>query len=77
MGAAVQVKLYGTLRARRAAEAGPFPIQPGATIESIISQLGISPEKVNLVFLNGVKAELTAPVADGDTVGLFPALGGG
>ena len=77
MGASVQIKLYGALRARRPANADAFPIETGATIGSIIAELEIPPEKVNLVFINGVQSDCGASVAPGDTVGVFPALGGG
>ena len=42
-----------------------------------MARLGIPPEELKLVFLNGLHAGLDAALKDGDRVGLFPAVGGG
>jgi molybdopterin converting factor small subunit len=34
-------------------------------------------EKAKLIFINGVKAELTSTLEGGERVGIFPPVGGG
>jgi molybdopterin converting factor small subunit len=46
-------------------------------VADVLTALGIPEEEVKIIFINGVKKELHAPLADGDRLGLFPAVGGG
>lgn len=77
MGAGVHVRLFGSLRALRPSNAEAFPVEPNATIQDLLGDLRIPAGKIHLTFLNGVKAEPDALVGDGDTIGIFPPLGGG
>ena len=77
MGARVQMRLFGSLRALRPPNAETFPVEQNATVEDLLGDLQIPPGKVHLVFLNGVKVDGDALVSDGDTIGIFPPLGGG
>ena len=65
------------MRAFRPRDADHMPVDPNTTITDLLGKLRIPPGKVHLTFLNGVKVDLDAVVADGDTVGIFPPLGGG
>ncbi|MFP4446415.1 MAG: MoaD/ThiS family protein [Desulfosudaceae bacterium] len=49
----------------------------GATVRDILRRLEVPEKKVKLVFVNGVRREASAPLADGDRVGFFPPVGGG
>ncbi|MBU8913633.1 MAG: MoaD/ThiS family protein [Spirochaetales bacterium] len=77
MGATVQTRLFGSLRTLRPPNAEAFPVEPDATIEDLLGDLRIPAGKVHLTFLNGVKVDQDALVSDGDTIGIFPPLGGG
>jgi sulfur carrier protein ThiS len=77
----ISVKLSTTLRAR---VPGYDPLEglelehaPGLTAAGIMERLGIPPAEVKVVMINGRSAAPQSPVADGDRVGLFPAVGGG
>ena len=72
----VIVKLFATLRDKR------FDVEtrdygPGTTVADIIKELGIPQKEVTLIFINGRHAGYQADIADGDTVALFPPVGGG
>lgn len=80
----VLVKLSTTLRDRvpgytpetgleaDLASCGPFP-----TAENLARSLGLPPEEIKIVMINGRQRELACPVRDGDRVAYFPAVGGG
>jgi sulfur carrier protein ThiS len=77
----VSVKLSTTLRSRAP---GYDPLAglelehaPGLTAAGVMDRLGIPPREVKVVMINGRSAAPESPVADGDRVGLFPAVGGG
>lgn len=73
----ITVKCFATLSRFTPPDADAYPIAEGETAQSVVSRLGIPPEDLKLVFVNGNHAELSKPLADGDRVGLFPAVGGG
>jgi molybdopterin converting factor small subunit len=56
-------------------------ITPGATIGRIMEQMQVPPARAHLVLLNGVYVKPedrdSTPVADGDTVAMWPPVAGG
>ena len=72
----VTVKLHASLRpyARSDSNAGLFPLETTqkATVREVIRELGIPPEKVKMVILNGRGANVDRVLNDGDRVALFP-----
>ena len=52
-------------------------IAEGTTIKALLGNLKIPPELPKIIFLNGVHAEETAVLKDGDRLGVFPPLAGG
>ena len=52
-------------------------IEKNATINDIIAQMKIDKKSVKLIFLNGVHADSSRILKDGDRVGMFPPVGGG
>ena len=50
---------------------------PGLTCNRIIRDIGIPEKEVKLIFVNGRHASLEDQLADGDTLALFPPIGGG
>ena len=47
------------------------------SIRDLLEQLELPPEKARLIFINGIKADLTAILQGGERVGIFPPVGGG
>ncbi|MBF0481000.1 MAG: MoaD/ThiS family protein [Desulfovibrionaceae bacterium] len=73
----VTLKCFATLGRFQPENAADFPLKPPETVERLIARLGIPEEEVAVVFVNGVHAPRETLLADGDRVGLFPAVGGG
>jgi molybdopterin synthase sulfur carrier subunit len=70
------VKLFATLRKGRFEEKiMDFP--EGIKIGQIVRQIALPEKEVNLIFINGRNADFNAPLSEGDTVSIFPPVGGG
>ena len=52
-------------------------IGTNTTIKDIIEQLNIDKKSVKLIFINGVHADVSKMLKDGDRIGIFPPVGGG
>ena len=72
----VTVKLHASLRpyGRGDSKDGLFPLETveKATVREVIRELGIPPEKVKMILLNGRGANVDRVLNDGDRVALFP-----
>lgn len=76
----IDLKLFVTLaRYHPSAKggSGPHEVVSGTTVERLIKDLGIPPDTVKLIFVNGKKVPVSAVLEDGDRLGLFPPVGGG
>ncbi len=72
----VTVKLFATLQKERFDVAeGEFP--GGATVADIVRRYGVPEKDVTLIFINGRHGGLETVLSDGDTLSLFPPVGGG
>jgi molybdopterin converting factor small subunit len=74
----VQVNLYASFRQH----AGGQPtvrrsIEPGQTVEQLLGDLGIPLDEVRIIFCNNRLVEPSHALSGGETVGVFPAIGGG
>ena len=49
----------------------------GVNIEQVIRQIDLREKVVSLIFVNGRHADFNSPVYEGDTVSIFPPVGGG
>ena len=72
----VIVKLFATLREGRFS-VETLDLEAGATAANIVRRLNISEKEAALIFRNGRHADLSAQLADGDTLSIFPPIGGG
>jgi len=72
----VTVKLFATLRENRFDEK-EIEFHDGTTAGEIISAIGIPPTEVTLIFINGRHSSSETALIDGDTLALFPPIGGG
>jgi molybdopterin converting factor small subunit len=72
----VRIKCFATLSDHTPA-GGVLTLPAGGTVESALKGIGLAPGDVKLVFVNGKHAEMDSTLADGDQLGVFPAVGGG
>jgi molybdopterin converting factor small subunit len=74
----IQVHVYADLRQYLGGAASTeVDAQPGQTVAAVMQQLGIPAERTRIVFVNHRAAGLEQPLAGGDRVDLFSAIGGG
>ena len=73
----IQIKLFATLKRFMPASAENYPIETGTTIRTLLEQLDLPEDKAKLIFINGIKAELTTVLKGGERIGIFPPVGGG
>jgi molybdopterin synthase sulfur carrier subunit len=77
MKSQIQLKLFATLHEFEPPASEHYSIEQGMSIRELLEQLELPPEKARLIFINGIKADLTATLKGGERVGIFPPVGGG
>ena len=77
----VHVKLFATLRHYRPGlglgEAFPVELPDGATVRDLVRHLDLPEDQVKIIFVNALFRQMDHVLADGDELGIFPAVGGG
>lgn len=78
----IELRLFASLSRYRSTDSGPKLAQPieipeGSTIGSLIDFLGIPPDAIKIVFINGIHAHDDEAIHEGDRVGIFPPIAGG
>ena len=77
----VHVKLFATLRQHRPGlgigEAFAVELPEGTTVLGLIRHLELPEDQVKIVFVNALFRPMDHVLADGDELGIFPAVGGG
>jgi len=81
----IEVRLYANLapvgrpRPHLASGAAGFEVEArnGLTVWDVVVEAAIRPEDVVFVMIGSRSATLESPLADGDHLGLFPAVFGG
>jgi molybdopterin converting factor small subunit len=73
----VQIKLFANLQRFMPASAENYALESGTSIRALLQQLDIPEDKAKLIFINGLKAELTTVLKGGERIGIFPPVGGG
>ncbi|MGE4292433.1 MAG: MoaD/ThiS family protein [Desulfovibrio sp.] len=73
----IELKCFATLGSYLPENADAFPLPDGATLRELLAALKMPEAEVKILFVNGQKREPEHVLADGDRVGLFPAVGGG
>ncbi|WP_027721899.1 MoaD/ThiS family protein [Maridesulfovibrio zosterae] len=68
---------YATFAAKSPENSDNFPVNAGETVGDVLERIGIPIDEVKIVFINGRSSSFDAPLAAGDRVGVFPAVGGG
>ena len=72
----IKVRLFATLRNGRGKELN-MQLAQGAGVRRIIEALNISEDEVAILLVNGRDATLDKELEEGDTVSIFPPVGGG
>ncbi|WP_312832141.1 MoaD/ThiS family protein [Sedimentibacter saalensis] len=72
----VNVKLFATLRDGRFKEE-KTNINENTQVSDVISKYNIPKEEVKICLVNGRDADLNQTLKNGDTLSLFPPVGGG
>jgi len=77
MDAHIQIKLFAGLQPFMPPTGEKYPILPGISIRDLLAQLNLPQEKAKLIFIDGVRANLSSTLDGGERVGIFPPVGGG
>ena len=73
----IQIKLFASLQKYTPPSADNYPIEADQTILSVVENLNIPLEHAKLIFIDGVRSELSSRLKGGERVGIFPPVGGG
>ena len=73
---AITMKLFASLRAGRF-EIQQFTLDDGANVGDALARSGVPLTAVAVLFLNGRHAQADSRLAEGDTLSVFPPVGGG
>jgi molybdopterin converting factor small subunit len=72
----VTVKLFASFRAGRTPiETRDYP--PGTLVADVVAEKGIPVGEIGIMMVNSRHVKLDRPLAEGDTLAIFPLLGGG
>ncbi|MCM2358365.1 MAG: MoaD/ThiS family protein [Geobacteraceae bacterium] len=72
----VTVNLYATFRSGRfEQELRDFPL--GTMLREVVAAVGIAESEIGMSLVNGCHAPMERALRDGDSIYLFPLLGGG
>ncbi|NIQ93785.1 MAG: MoaD/ThiS family protein [Desulfuromonadales bacterium] len=72
----VTVKLFANFRLGRF-KVRESDLPPGTTCLGVVESLDINEKEIGVVMVNGRHAPLTHKLVEGDTVSIFPLVGGG
>jgi len=72
----IKVRLFATLRQNRDKEL-IINLPTASTPMDIIRKLSISKEDIAILLINGRDGEFIVELVEGDTVSIFPPVGGG
>ena len=73
----IQIKLFASLQPFMPPSGEKYCINPGISIRNLLEQLNIPQDKAKLIFIDGIKANLSSTLDGGERVGIFPPVGGG
>lgn len=72
----INVRLFATLREGRGKEV-ILDLEEGAAAQKVIDLLEIPEKEVSIFLVNGRNGERDQVLEEGDTVSIFPPIGGG
>lgn len=72
----ITVKLFATLRTGRE-KIMSLDVEEGCSVSDVVKLLELPEGEVAIIMINGRGAEASSTLANGDTLSLFPPVGGG
>ena len=72
----ITVKLFATFRNGRF-DVEVRDVAPGTTVSRIVEDIRLPEREVGIVLVNSRHVDLKRELSDGDTLALFPLVGGG
>jgi molybdopterin converting factor small subunit len=72
----ISVELFGQLR-KGQNKILTVQLPVGSTVMDAVNQLGLDPEMVGMIIINGIQSELTDPLPTHCRLALFPYISGG
>jgi len=72
----IEVRLFATLRQGRLSRQS-LELPPGSRLADVLARLDIGRHEVAIRLRNGLEAAWETALSEGDTVSLFPGMGGG
>ena len=75
----IEMRIFGDLRTYAKGSEKPLSIalHEDATVEDILTAVGIPLEAVKVIFVNARQEKADCRLQEGDRVGIFPPSGGG
>lgn len=72
----IKIKLFASLRVGRF-DSADRDLKEGSDVRDALREIGVPEKEAHVIFLNGKHAEPGAALRDGDTLSVFPLIGGG
>ncbi len=72
----ITVKLFATFRQGRFdIEVRKYP--PGTTVGDVVNEVGLTDQQIGILLVNHCHVKLERQLVDGETLAIFPLVGGG
>jgi sulfur-carrier protein len=75
--ASIELRLFASLAPKTPPNALQYDIGPGTSVARLLDRIAVSHTEARLIFVNGVRADVTTELFGGERVGIFPPIGGG
>lgn len=72
----IKIKLFASLRTGRF-ETADRDVPAGAVIRDVLKAISVPEKEAHIIFVNGKHADPAAALHEGDTLAVFPLIGGG
>jgi len=72
----IKLKLFASLMIGRF-DSDDRDFREGATVRDALREIGVPEKEAHIIFINGRHADPGAALKDGDTLSVFPLIGGG
>ena len=72
----VTVKLFATLRKDRFSR-DQMTLSDDAAVSDLLEELKIPPDHIGILLVDGKNVSADSEISDGQTISIFPAIGGG
>ena len=73
----IDLRLFASLASQTPENAAHYPIKAGTTIAQLLEEIKIPLKNARIIFINGIRSTMNAPLYGGERVGIFPPIGGG